>query len=88
MFPTEYPSPENASPEIPSLDDLDFIDILLEVTAGIEDASSEAGKKHIWWHEMEYTDDAKIRKQIYNAAGESIRLRTQPIDYSRISDVG
>ena len=74
---------------MPSLDDLDFIEILFKVTAGIEDASSEAGKKHIWWHKMEYTDDdgGKIHKQIYNAADESIRLRTQPIDYSRISDV-
>jgi hypothetical protein len=89
VFPTEYPSPGNPSPEIPSLDDLNFINILLKITAGLEDASSEAGKKHIWWHEMEYTDDGgKIHKQIYNAADESIRLRTQPIDYSRISDVG
>ncbi|WP_367175647.1 hypothetical protein [Haloarcula rubripromontorii] len=90
VFPMEYPSPENPSPEMPSLGDLGFIEILFEVTAGIENASSEAGKKHIWWHEMEYTDDdgGKIHKQIYNAADESIRLRTQPIDYSRISDVG
>ena len=88
IFPSEYPSPENPKPEMPSLDDLDFIDILFEVTAGIEDASSGEGKKHIWWHEMEYRDNGgKIQKQIYNAADETISLQTHSIDYSRISDV-
>lgn len=89
VFPLEYPSPANPAPEMPSLDNLDFLDILFEVTAGIEDASSELAKKHIWWHEMEYGDEdgGKIHKRIYNAADESIHLRTQSIEYDRISDI-
>jgi len=89
VFPSNYPSPANPTPKMPSLDDLDFIDILFEVTSGIKNVSSEEGRKHIWWHEMEYRDDnsGKIDKRIYNAADEEIRLQTRPIDYSRISDV-
>ena len=89
IFPSEYPSPTTPAPEMPSLDNMEFLNILFEITAGIETVSSELAKKHIWWHEMEYRDDTgeKIYKKIYNAADESIRLRTQPIDYSRISNV-
>jgi hypothetical protein len=89
IFPSEYPSPANPAPGMPSISDIDFIDILFEVTAGIETVPSEKAKKHIWWHELEYRDDGngQIHKHIYNAADETIRLQTRSIDYSRISDV-
>ncbi|CCC41935.1 hypothetical protein [Haloquadratum walsbyi] len=89
VFPSEYPSPTAPTPGMPSLSNMCFPNILFEVTAGIESMSSESAKKHIWWHEMEYRDeeDQKIHKKIYNAADNSIRLRTKPIDYSRISNV-
>lgn len=89
VFPTEYPSPGNPSPDMPSLDDLHFAEILFDVTTGNGEIRDEECLKHIWWHEMTYEDrdGGKIDKEIYNAYDESIRLRTQAIDFSRISDV-
>lgn len=89
VFPNQYPSPSNPEPEMPALDDLYFAEILFEVTTGIGDLEDEQCRKHIWWHEMHYDDrdGGKIDKEIYNAYDSSIQLRTQAIDYSRISDV-
>ncbi|WP_121820533.1 hypothetical protein [Halostella salina] len=89
VFPTEYPSPANPDPEMPTFDDLHFAEILFEVTTGIGDLEEDQCLKHIWWHEMEYEDrdGGKIEKNIYNAYDESIQLQTHSIDYSRISDV-
>jgi hypothetical protein len=89
VFPTEYPSPSNPEPSTPSLDDMDFIEVLFEVTTGVGDLRHEQCLKHIWWHEMYYhdRDGGKIDKEIYNAYDSDIKLRTQGIDYSRISDV-
>lgn len=89
VFPTEYPSPHNPDPEMPTLDDLHFAEVLFEVTTGTGDLEDEQCLKHIWWHEMHYDsrDGGKIDKNIYNAFDDSIELRTQAIDYSRISDV-
>ncbi|WP_049923126.1 hypothetical protein [Halopiger djelfimassiliensis] len=89
VFPNEYPSPDNPDPEMPALDDLHFAEVLFEVTTGIGDLNDEQCLKHIWWHEMHYDsrDGGKIDKNIYNAYDDGIELRTQAIDYSRISDV-
>lgn len=89
VFPNEYPSPSNPSPQMPTLDDLDFAELVFEVTAGIADLDDERCLKHIWWHEMHYDsrDGGKIDKNISNAYDDDIQLRTQAIDYSRISDV-
>lgn len=89
VFPVEYPSPNNPSPVMPDLDDLHFAEILFEVLTGNGDLHDEQNKKHIWWHELHYQDQegGTIEKDIYNAYDESITLRTQSIEYSRISDV-
>lgn len=89
VFPTEYPSPETPEPSMPTLNDLYFIEILFDITTGIDSIENEQCLKHIWWHEMQYVDrdDGKIEKSIYNKYDNSIRLQTQAIDYSRISDV-
>lgn len=89
VFPKSYPSPSDPKPQMPSLDDLHFPEILFDVTTGIADLRDERILKHIWWHEMEYVDrnGGKIDKTLYNAYDESIELRTRSIDYERISDV-
>lgn len=89
VFPEEYPSPANPNPEMPALGDLHFAEILFDVTTGVADLEQEQCMKHVWWHEMDYDerDGGKIDKEIYNAYDEEIRLQTQSIDYSRISDV-
>ncbi|WP_049929107.1 hypothetical protein [Halopiger goleimassiliensis] len=89
VFPNKYPSPSNPDPEMPTLDDLHFAEILFKVTTGIGDLNDEQCLKHIWWHEMHYDgrNGGKIDKNIYNAYDENIELQTRSIDYSRISDV-
>jgi len=89
VFPTEYPSPENPKPDTPSLEDMDFVEALFDVTTGVGDLENEQCLKHIWWHGMYYSDQdgGKIHKDIYNAFDTNIKLRTHGIDYSRISDV-
>ncbi|MBZ6496573.1 hypothetical protein [Natrinema longum] len=89
VFPNEYPSPSNPDPEMPALDDLHFAEVLFKVTTDIGGLNDAQCLKHIWWHEMHYDgrDGGKIDKSIYNAYDDSIELRTQAIDYSRISDV-
>ncbi|ELY95714.1 hypothetical protein C482_16388 [Natrialba chahannaoensis JCM 10990] len=89
VFPNEYPSPNNPDPKMPALDDLHFAEVLFKVTTGIGDLNDEQCLKHVWWHEMRYDsrDGGKIDKNIYNAYDNGIELRTQAIDYSRISDV-
>ena len=89
IFPNEYPSPSNPDPEMPELGDLQFIEVLFEVTIDIHDLTDDQCLKHIWWHEMHYDgrNGGKIDKNIYNAYDDSIELQTHAIDYSRISDV-
>lgn len=89
VFPVAYPTPDDPSPEMPTLEDLHFAELLFDVTTGVGDLESEQCSKHIWWHELHYDDrdGGTIDKEIYNAFDEDIRLQTQPIDYSRISDV-
>jgi hypothetical protein len=89
VFPTEYPCPENPNPDMPSLEDLHFAEILFDVTTDTGDINDEECLKHVWWHEMSYEDrdGGKISKEIYNAYNEGIRLQTQAIDFSRISEV-
>jgi hypothetical protein len=88
VFPLEYPSPDNPSPKMPVLDELHFAEILFEVTTGNGDLRDEQCLKHIWWHEMYYEDrgGGKIDKNIYNAYDNDIELKTQTIDYERISE--
>ncbi len=89
VFPNEYPSPDNPDPELPVLNDLNFAEVLFEVTTGVGDLTNQQCLKHIWWHDMYYDDrnGGKIHKTIYNAYDENIELGTRPVDYSRISDV-
>jgi hypothetical protein len=89
VFPTEYPSPDNPDPDMPSLENLHFAEILFKVTTGNEDLKERQCLRHIWWHEMQYEErnGGKIDKDIYNAYDENITLQTQAIDFSRISDV-
>lgn len=74
---------------MPGLTELDFIEILFEITTGVNRIESDQCRKHIWWHNMQYSprDGGKIEKNIYNEYDNSIELRTRPIDYSRISGV-
>ncbi len=89
VFPIEYPSPSNPDPEMPALDDLDFAEVLFEVTTDVGNLENEQCLKHIWWHDMYYDsrEGGKIDKSIYNGYDENIELSTRPVDYSRISDV-
>lgn len=88
IFPIEYPSPSNPEPDMPSIDEIEFVKILYQITTGVGDLEHEQCLKHIWWHEMHYDDrdGGKIDKKIYNAYNPDIGLRTQGIDYIRISD--
>jgi hypothetical protein len=90
VFPKEFPSPDNRQPEMRDLDDLHFAEILYQTLIGTGDLSSEKIRKHIWFHDLSiYESDTglEVEKQIYNCFDESILLRTQDIDYSRISNV-
>jgi hypothetical protein len=89
VFPERYPSPSEPHPELPDLNDLTIAEILFEVTIGETDLETEKCLKHLWWHELHYEnrDGGKIVKDIYNAYDSNISLATQPIDYSRISEV-
>jgi hypothetical protein len=89
VFPVGFPSPSNPDPQMPSLDNLHFAELVFGVLTGIDDLQNEQVKKHIWWHELRYTSDdgGKVKKKIYNAYDESITLQTQAIDFERISDV-
>jgi hypothetical protein len=85
----EDASPKTPDPDMPSLEELRFPEILFEVTTGAGDLEAEQCRKHIWWYEMQFDDrdGGQIDKRIYNAYDERISLRTQSIDYSRISEV-
>jgi hypothetical protein len=89
VFPVEFPSPSNPDPSMPSLDDLHFAEVLFDVLTGNGDLHDEQNKKHIWWHELYYYDEEAemVGKNINNAYDESIQLRTQSVEYSRITDV-
>lgn len=88
VFPTRFPSPENPDPEMPSLDDLHFAELIFDIIIGNDDLHDVDVKKHIWWHELHYrNEDSKVLKKIYNAYDESIVLQTQSIDFERISEV-
>ena len=74
---------------MPSLDELHFAEILFDITTGNSDVHNKECLKHLWWHEMTYEDrdGGKIGKHICNAYDKNIRLQTQAIDFSRISDI-
>ena len=86
VFPKQFPSPENPEPEMRSLDDLRFAEILYEILIGESSLDVEEIQKHIWFHEMTLSEEY-VEKDIYNAYNNEIRLGTRNIDYSRISDV-
>ena len=89
VFPEQFPSPENPDPEMPSLDDLHFGELLYDVLIDNDDLHDEQVRKHIWWHELHYRpeDGGTVDKKIYNAFDESIELTTHSIDFERISEV-
>lgn len=86
VFPEQFPSPDDPDPDLPTLDNLRFAELLFGVLTGIDDLDDDTVKKHIWWHNLTYSD-GRIDKEIRNAWDETISLPTQSIDYSRISDV-
>lgn len=89
VFPTQYPSPDHPSPEMPSIDALDFLQLLFAVLIDNDNLRDDEVKKHIWWHELHYLEDGeKVENKIHNAYDESITLGTRAIDFERISDVG
>ncbi len=90
VFPTEFPSPENPNPEFPELVDIDLLEIIFEVLTGDGDVNAEQNQKHIWWHDLDYVDqngEGIVKKEIYNAYDNSIKLGTHSIKFERISDV-
>lgn len=89
VFPEQFPSPENPDPEMPSLDNLHFGELLYDVLISNDDLHDEQVKKHIWWHELHYRPEngGTVDKNIYNAFDESIELTTHSIDFERISEV-
>lgn len=89
VFPNEFPSPSNPTPDMPELDDLHFAEVLFDVLTGYGDLHEDEVRKHIWWHNLQYRDrdGGIIDKQIHNEYDNSITLTTQSIQYSRISDV-
>jgi hypothetical protein len=89
VFPNEFPSPSNPTPDMPELDDLHFAEVLFDVLTGHGDLHEEEVRKHIWWHNLQYRDrdSGIIQKEIHNEYDSSITLTTQSIKYSRISNV-
>jgi len=88
VFPEQFPSPDNPSPEMPSVDDLHFPQLLYSILIDNDDIHDDEIQKHIWWHELHYREkDEKVIKNIYNSYDGSISLNTRPIDFERISDV-
>lgn len=88
VFPREFPSPSNPDPEMPSLNELHFAEVLYDVLIDNDDLQDDEVKKHIWWHELQYREeDGKVGKKLYNAYDESITLTTHSIDFERISEV-
>lgn len=88
LFPEEFPSPDNPTPAMPDVDDLEFAQIIFKTLTGNGDLHSDELQKHIWWHELEYRPNEKeIDKKIYNSYDSSIMLRTHSIEFERISDV-
>lgn len=90
VFPEKFPSPDHSRPEMRSLDDLHFAEVLYDTMVGTEDLYSDAVQKHLWFHELELVETdtgLEVRKEIYNAYENSIQLQTQSIDYNRVSDV-
>ncbi|EMA47240.1 hypothetical protein [Halococcus saccharolyticus] len=86
VFPKHFPTPGNPDPQLPVLDDIHFVEILFDVLTGINDIEDDRILKHIWWHDLNFSD-GRINKRIWNAFDESIELPTHSIDFSRISDV-
>lgn len=90
VFPKYFPTPDDPSPSMYDLDSLHFAEVLYETMIGEGDLYADQVQKHIWFHEMELVDVTGghvVRKNIYNAYDNSIELRTQSIDYERISEV-
>ncbi|WP_418282168.1 hypothetical protein [Halorubrum sp. DTA98] len=89
VFPNEFPSPSNPSPDLPELDDLYFAEVLFDVLTKYGDLNDDEVRKHIWWHNLQYRDrdGGMIEKEIYNEYNNSITLTTHSIQFSRISDV-
>lgn len=86
VFPEQFPTPSEPDPQLPALDDLHFAEVLFDVLTGVGDLEEDTIKKHIWWHDLTYTDGT-IDKEIWNAYDDNITLTTHSIEYSRISDV-
>ena len=86
VFPEQFPTRSSPDPQLPEFNDLHFAEVLFDVLTGTGDLKEDTIKKHIWWHDLTYTDGT-IDKEIWNAYDDSITLTTRSIEYSRISDV-
>lgn len=90
VFPEYFPTIEDPDPPMRELDDLHFAEILYQTLIGDGDLHTETIQKHIWFHDLDIENvesNPTVHKDIYNAYDTTINLRTQSIDYSRISDV-
>jgi hypothetical protein len=86
VFPEQFPTPSDPDPQLPALDNLHFAEVLFDVLNGTGNLQEDIINKHIWWHDLTYTDGA-IDKEIWNEYNNNITLTTHSIEYSRISDV-
>jgi hypothetical protein len=90
VFPTRFPTPNDPEPPLRSLNNFHFLEILFETLIDETDLYSEGVQKHLWYHELwlkEQSSGYRVEKNVYNSYDNDITLRTQGIDYSRISDV-
>lgn len=90
VFPEYFPTPDEPEPPMQNLDKLHFAEVLYDTVIGEDDLYSDHVQKHLWFHDLyleEKPGGHTVRKRIYNAYDNSIELRTQSIDYERISEV-
>lgn len=87
IFPEHFPTLEETHPPMRDLNDIRFAEILYKTLIGESDLQSDIVQKHVWFHDLHIEDGTRVEKEIYNAYDNDIQLRTQSIDYSRISNV-
>lgn len=90
VFPEYFPTPENPDPPLRNPKDLHFIEVLYDTLAGEGKMDKPEIRRHIWQHDLRIRPDSDgylVKKSIWNWHNPSIKLKTQSIDYQRISQV-
>lgn len=90
VFPEYFPTLSEPNPPLQDLDALHIVEVLYDTLIGEGDLYSDSVQKHLWFHELrleEKTGGHVVKKDIYNAYDNDIKLQTQSIDYERISEV-